>query len=59
MLDEIDKLIVSYLTKNSRISSLEIRKEINNLGFAITDRAVRHRTAGLVKKKMSWVIQLY
>lgn len=52
MLDEIDKLILSYLTKNSRISSLEIRKQINNLGFAITDRAVRHRIAGLVKKKI-------
>ena len=59
MLDEIDKLIVSYLTKNSRISSLEIRKEINNLGFVITDKAVRHRIAGPVKKKMSWIIQLY
>jgi len=59
MLDEIDKLILSYLTKNSRISSLEIRKELNNLGFAITHRAVRHRIAGIVKKKMSWVIQLY
>lgn len=52
MLDEIDKLILSYLTKNSRISSLEIRKQINNLGFAITDRAVRHGIAGLVRKKI-------
>lgn len=51
MLDEIDKLILSYLAKNSRIS-LEIRKQINNLGFAITDRYVRHRIAGLVKKKI-------
>jgi DNA-binding Lrp family transcriptional regulator len=52
VLDEIDKTILSYLVKNSRTSSLEIRKQINNLGFAITDRAIRHRIAGLVKKKI-------
>lgn len=52
MLDEIDKIILSYLVKNSRTSSLEIRKQINNLGFSITDRAVRHRIVGLVKKKI-------
>ena len=52
VLDEVDKVILSYLVKNSRTSSLEIRKQINNLGFSITDRAVRHRITGLVKKKI-------
>ncbi len=52
MLDEIDKTIISYLLKNSRASSLEIRKQINNLGFPITDRAVRQRISRLVKKKI-------
>ncbi|HEX2409289.1 MAG TPA: hypothetical protein VHJ38_18970, partial [Nitrososphaeraceae archaeon] len=51
-MDEIDKIILSYLVKNSRTSSLEIRRQLNNLGFSITDRAVRHRIAGLVKKKI-------
>jgi len=52
VLDEIDKTIISYLLKNSRASSLEIRKQINNLGFPITDRAVRQRISRLVKKKI-------
>ena len=51
-MDEIDKTIISYLLKNSRASSLEIRKQINNLGFPITDRAVRQRISRLVKKKI-------
>ena len=52
MLDEIDKIILSYLVKNSKTSSLEIKRQLNNLDFPITDRAVRHRIAGLVKKKI-------
>ena len=52
MLDRIDKLILSYLNKNSRISSLEILRQIDNLGFSITDRAIRHRITGLLKKKI-------
>jgi DNA-binding Lrp family transcriptional regulator len=52
VLDEIDKTIISYLLKNSRASSLEIRKQINNFGFPITDRAVRQRISRLVKKKI-------
>ena len=51
-MDEIDKTILSYLLKNSRASSLEIRKQINNLGFPITDRAIRQRISRLVKKKI-------
>ena len=51
-MDEIDKTIISYLLKNSRASSLEITKQINNLGFPITDRAVRQRISRLVKKKI-------
>ncbi len=52
VLDEIDKIILSYLVKNSRTSSLEIRRQLNNLGFSVTDRTVRNRIAGLVKKKI-------
>lgn len=52
MLDEIDKAILCSLVTNSRTSSLKIRKQINNLGFSITDRAVRQRIERLVKKKI-------
>jgi len=52
MLDEIDKIILSYLVKEARISSIQIKKQINNLGFNITDRTVRNRISELVKKRI-------
>ena len=52
MLDEIDKIILSYLVKDARISSIEIKKQITNLGFQITDRTVRNRISEFVKKKI-------
>lgn len=52
MLDEIDKIILSYLVKDARISSIQIKKQITNLGFNITDRTVRNRISELVKKRV-------
>lgn len=43
MLDEIDKIILSQLGKNARITSLQITRKLRDLGFDITDRAIRQR----------------
>ena len=43
MLDEIDKMMLSYLGKNARISSREIERNLQDLGYKITERAVRYR----------------
>ncbi|MDQ5870517.1 MAG: hypothetical protein M3530_12445, partial [Thermoproteota archaeon] len=43
MLDEIGKIILSQLGKNARITSLQITRKLHDLGFDITDRAIRHR----------------
>jgi len=51
MLDGIDKVILSQLGKNARISSQEIAKVLKGMGFSITDRAVRQRLARLDKNK--------
>jgi len=51
MLDEIDKVILSQLGKNARISSHEISKKLQDMGFTITDRAIRQRLARLEKNK--------
>lgn len=51
MLDEIDKVILSQLGKNARMSSYEISKKLQDIGFTITDRAIRQRLARLEKNK--------
>lgn len=43
MLDEIDKMMLSYLGKNARISSREIERNLQDMGYKITERAVRYR----------------
>ena len=43
MLDEIDKVMLSYLGKNARISSREIERNLQDMGYKITERAVRYR----------------
>ena len=43
MLDEIDKMMLSYLGKNARMSSHEIEKNLQDIGYKITERAVRYR----------------
>jgi DNA-binding Lrp family transcriptional regulator len=49
LLDEIDKLILSYLGKNARISSAEIAKNLHDIGYNITERAIRYRLGRLEK----------
>ncbi len=49
MTDEIDKIILSHLGKNARISSQNIAKNLQDLGYTITDRAIRQRLARLEK----------
>lgn len=43
MLDEIDKMMLSYLGKNARMSSREIERNLQDMGYKITERAVRYR----------------
>lgn len=43
MLDEIDKIMLSNLGKNGRISSGEIERILQDLGYRITERAIRYR----------------
>lgn len=43
MLDEIDKTILSYLGKNARISSTEIQRSLRDMGYQLTERAIRYR----------------
>lgn len=43
LLDEIDKSILVHLGKNARISSYDIAKHLNNLGYDVTDRTIRNR----------------
>ncbi|HXW12440.1 MAG TPA: GAF domain-containing protein [Nitrososphaeraceae archaeon] len=43
MLDEIDKTILSYLGKNGRISSTEIQRSLKDMGYQLTERAIRYR----------------
>jgi DNA-binding Lrp family transcriptional regulator len=50
MTDEIDKIILSHLGKNARISSQDIAINLQDLGYSITDRAIRQRLARLEKK---------
>jgi DNA-binding Lrp family transcriptional regulator len=43
LLDEIDKIMLSNLGKNGRISSGEIEKILQDMGYRITERAIRYR----------------
>jgi len=43
MIDEIEKIILSNLGRNARISSIEITRILNDLDYKITERAVRYR----------------
>lgn len=43
MLDEIDKIMLSNLGKNGRISSGEIERSLQDMGYRITERAIRYR----------------
>jgi DNA-binding Lrp family transcriptional regulator len=43
LLDEIDKIMLSYLGKNARISSGEIERNLQDMGYSITERAIRYR----------------
>ncbi len=52
MLDEIDKIVLFYLGKNARISSTEIRSNLQNMGYKITERAVRYRLQRLEEDNM-------
>jgi DNA-binding Lrp family transcriptional regulator len=52
MPDEIDNIILSQLGKNSRISSQEISKVLQNFDYSITDRAIRQRMMRLEKNNI-------
>jgi DNA-binding Lrp family transcriptional regulator len=43
LLDEIDKIMLSYLGKNARIMSGEIERNLQDIGYSITERAIRYR----------------
>lgn len=48
--DEIDRMILSILGKNSRISSLQICNKLREMGYEITDRTIRQRLNKLEKR---------
>ena len=50
MLDEIDKIVLSQLGKNARMSSLQIAHTLKDMGYDITDRTIRHRLERLEKR---------
>jgi DNA-binding Lrp family transcriptional regulator len=52
MPDEIDNIILSQLGKNSRISSQDISKVLQNFDYSITDRAIRQRMRRLEKNNI-------
>ena len=52
MIDEIDKIILFHLGKNARISSQNIATHLQDLGYTITDRAIRQRLARLEKNNI-------
>jgi len=49
MIDEIDKIILSHLGKNARVSSQDIATHLQDLDYTITDRAIRQRLVRLEK----------
>ena len=52
LIDEIDRIILSHLGKNARISSLQIANILKDMGYDITDRSVRHRLERLEKSNV-------
>jgi DNA-binding Lrp family transcriptional regulator len=52
MVDEIDRFLLSQLGKNSRTSSYEMSKYLQEMGYKITDRTVRHRLKRLEKSNI-------
>ena len=51
MVDQVDRIILSELGKNARVSSQELQKTLDALGHTITDRGIRHRLHKLEKNK--------
>jgi repressor of nif and glnA expression len=51
LLDEVDKVVLSQLGKNARMSSLQIAHTLKDIGYDITDRTIRHRLERLEKKQ--------
>ena len=43
IIDEIDKVILSSLSKNSRSPAADIANNLKNMGYKITERAIRYR----------------
>ena len=43
IIDEIDKVILSSLSKNARIPAVDIANNLKNIGYKITERAIRYR----------------
>lgn len=52
MVDEIDRFLLSQLGKNSRKSSYEMSRYLQEMGYKITDRTVRHRLKRLEKSNI-------
>jgi DNA-binding Lrp family transcriptional regulator len=52
MLDKVDKTILAQLGKNARLSSQELRKILQDTGYSITDRGIRHRIQKLEKNNI-------
>lgn len=52
MVDEVDRIILSYLGKNARMSSQELQKILDDLGYTITGRGIRHRLQKLEKNNV-------
>jgi DNA-binding Lrp family transcriptional regulator len=50
LLDAVDKIILSRLGSNARVSSQEIANNLKDLGHELTDRAIRHRLQRLERK---------
>jgi DNA-binding Lrp family transcriptional regulator len=50
LIDEIDRIILSHLCKNARVSSQQIAKNLKDLGYELTDRSIRHRLQRLEKE---------
>jgi len=49
LIDEIDKIILQNITKNARVSSIEITRLLHEMDYTITERAVRYRLKKMEK----------
>jgi DNA-binding Lrp family transcriptional regulator len=52
LLDELDKVVLSQLGKNARMSSLQIAHILKDMGYDITDRTIRNRLERLEKSNV-------